>query len=143
MGDFGFSDQQIADIAMNVLAQVRDEFPLEAMKRLDANEAVAERGRRIVHEYNCKGCHLIDGEGGAIYDTIEDTGLRPPNLNTQGLKTQGNWLFHFLKEPSTVRFWLNVRMPTFGFTDEQANTLVRGFMAMDDAQPYGDYGSAG
>ena len=136
MGYFGFGDEQIADIARNVLAQVRDEFPLEAMKRLDANEAVAERGRRIVHEYNCKGCHLIDGEGGAIEGTIEDPGLRPPNLNTQGLKTQGNWLFHFLKEPSTVRFWLNVRMPTFGFTDEQANTLVRGFMAMDDAQPY-------
>jgi mono/diheme cytochrome c family protein len=136
MGYFGFNDQQIADIARNVLAQVRDEFPLEAVKRLDAAETVAERGRRVIHEYNCKGCHLIDGEGGAIYETIEDPGMRPPNLNTQGLKTRADWLFHFLKEPSTVRFWLNVRMPTFGLTDDQANTLVRGFMAIDDADPF-------
>lgn len=133
---FDFNEEQIEDIARNVLAQVRDEFPLEAIKRLDAAETVAERGRKIIHEYNCKGCHIIDGEGGAIYETIEDPGMRPPNLNTQGLRTKADWLFHFLNEPSTVRFWLNVRMPTFEFTQDQANTLVRAFMAMEDADPF-------
>ena len=133
---FGFSEEQVDDVARNILAQVRDEFPLEAVKRLDAAETVAERGRKIIHEFNCKGCHIIDGEGGAIYETIEDPGMRPPNLNTQGLKTKADWLFHFLKEPSTVRFWLNVRMPTFQFADDQANTLVRAFMAMENADPF-------
>lgn len=133
---FDFSDEQIDDIARNVLAQVRDEFPLEAVKRLDASETLAERGRKIIHEYNCKGCHLVDGEGGAIYETIEDPGMRPPNLNTEGLRVQADWLFHFLNAPSTVRFWLNVRMPTFEFTEDQANTLVRAFMAMEDAEPF-------
>ena len=71
-----------------------------------------------------------------IYETIEDPGMRPPNLNTQGVRTKADWLFHFLNEPSTVRFWLNVRMPTFGFTEDQANTLVRAFMAMEDADPF-------
>jgi cytochrome c2 len=133
---FGFSEEQVDDIARNVLAQVRDEFPLEAVKRLDASETLAESGRKIIHEYNCQGCHLVDGVGGAIYETIEDPGMRPPNLNTEGLRVQADWLFHFLNAPSTVRFWLNVRMPTFGFTEDQANTLVRAFMAMEDAEPF-------
>ena len=62
--------------------------------------------------------------------------MRPPNLNTVGLRTQADWLFHFLNAPSTVRFWLNARMPTFEFTEDQANTLVRAFMAMEDADPF-------
>ncbi len=133
---FGFSEEQITDITRNVLGQVRDEMPLEATKNLDAGEAIAERARRFIHENNCRGCHLLDGLGGGIYETIENEGMRPPNLNTQGDRTKAEWLFHFLKEPSTVRFWLNARMPTFGFSDEQANTLVEGFMAMEGAQPF-------
>ena len=136
MGSFGFTDQEIEDLARNVLGQVRDEFPKDGVKTLDGNEAYAERALRLVHDYNCRGCHIVDGFGGAINDRIEDTGMRPPNLNTQGARTQPNWLFHFLTEPSEVRFWLNVRMPTFPFTDEETNTLVQGFMAMDDTQPF-------
>ena len=62
--------------------------------------------------------------------------MRPPNLNTQGARTQADWLFNFLEEPSDVRFWLNVRMPTFHFSDPQLNTLVHGFMAMEGTQPF-------
>lgn len=136
MGYFGFTEEQVDDIARNVLAQVRDEPPLEAVKQLSASEDIAERGRLLIHEYNCKGCHVIEGEGGGIYETIEDPGMRPPNLNTQGAKTRADWLFHFLKEPSTVRFWINARMPTFQFTDDEANTLIRYFMALEDEQPF-------
>ena len=136
MGYFGFTDHEIDNIALNVLGQVRSALPQEGVKTLDANESFAEGAREIVHLYNCRGCHIVDGTGGGIYETIEDPGMRPPNLNTQGARTQANWLFHFFKEPSTVRSWLNVRMPTFHFTDEQANTLVQGFMAMDDTQPF-------
>lgn len=35
-----------------------------------------------------------------------------------------------------MRDWLEVRMPTFGFSDESANRLVEGFMAMEDVQPF-------
>jgi cytochrome c2 len=133
---FGFNDQEIEDIARNVLAQVRDEMPLEGVKRFTAEEDLAERGRLLVYEYNCRGCHLIEGQGGGIYETIEDPGFRPPNLNTQGAKVKADWLFSFLKQPSTIRPWLKARMPTFGFTDEDANTLVRYFMALEKVEPF-------
>jgi cytochrome c551/c552 len=136
MGYFGFTDAEVSTVVRQVLSQVRDELPREARKNLSANEAYGERARRLIHEYNCRGCHIVDGFGGGIYQTIADTGLRPPNLNTQGARAQADWLFSFLKAPSTVRFWLNVRMPTFHFADEDANKLVQGFMAMEGTDPF-------
>jgi cytochrome c2 len=139
MGYFGFTDAEIEALSRKVLGQVREELPEAAIKNLDANEAYAERARRLIHSYNCRGCHLVDGFGGGIYETeamTEDVGFRPPNLNTQGARTQADWLFSFLKNPSEVRFWLNARMPTYHFADEQANTLVQGFMAMEGTQPF-------
>lgn len=68
----------------------------------------------------------------------------PPMLRTQGVKTQVDWLYRFLKEPWPIRPNifplapgaktmpdLNIRMPTFGFTDEEAASLVRWFAVRD------------
>ena len=42
---------------------------------------------------------------------------------------QPDWLFGFLKAPQTgeIRPWLKVRMPTFGFSDSEANVVVNYF----------------
>lgn len=68
----------------------------------------------------------------------------PPMLRTQGSKTQADWLYRFLKNPWPIRPNLapifegaktmpdvNIRMPTFGFTDEEATSLVKYFWARD------------
>ena len=139
MGYFGFTEDEVRAVATRVLGQTRTALPAEAQKNLSANEAVGERARVLIHEYNCRGCHIVDGFGGGIYETevmAEDVGFRPPNLNTQGARTQAGWLFDFLQDPSEVRFWLKVRMPTFHFDDEQLNTIVSGFMAMDETHPF-------
>jgi cbb3-type cytochrome oxidase cytochrome c subunit len=78
----------------------------------------------------------------------------PPMLRSQGVKTQTEWLFKFLKAPHPIRPTLqpiypgakalpdvNLRMPTFGFEDEEANSLVRWFAIRDhkdgeDFYPY-------
>ncbi len=133
---FAFEDSDRLHLVRNVLGQVNDEFPMEGVKTLSAAEAVAEDARRLIHAYNCRGCHVIDGDGGGIQEAIADAGMHPPNLNTQGARTQADWLYHFLREPSEVRFWLQARMPTFEFTPEEANTLVSGFLAMDGGQPF-------
>ena len=139
MGYFGFTDDEVRAIATRVLGQTRTQLPVEARKNLSANEAIGEKARVLIHEYNCRGCHLVDGFGGGIYETevmSADVGFRPPNLNTQGARTQAGWLFEFFQDPTEVRFWLNVRMPTFHFDDEQLNTVVSGFMAMDETHPF-------
>jgi len=47
---------------------------------------------------------------------------------------------HFLKNPSTVghpdavRFWLNTRMPTFSFTDDEIGKIMDYFLALSNQQ---------
>ena len=85
-------------------------------------------GRRIMQQYNCVGCHEIEKRGGFIRKYYkENPNLAPPVLNGQGEKVQSNWFFSFLKVPIPIRPWLEIRMPTFGFSDEHANQLVNYF----------------
>ncbi len=95
-----------------------------------------DKGRRLVRRLNCIGCHAIEGEGGDIAKIFEDPSAAPPNLAGQGAKVQPDWLFTFLKDPSSVRIrpWIDVRMPTFEFSDEDAQTLVEYFAALDNKE---------
>jgi hypothetical protein len=82
---------------------------------------------------------LIEGHGRAIKTLIGDDELKlPPNLAAEGARVQGAWLFNYLHDPSRVRMrpWLTVRMPTFGFTDDQANTVISYFAARDQSRPF-------
>ena len=45
----------------------------------------------------------FDDFGGQIVDIIGTPEYSPPNLNTQGLKTQPEWLFSFFKNPIVIR----------------------------------------
>lgn len=74
------------------------------------------------------------GEGG-IGHFIEQPALRPPVLRGEGAKVNPDWLFKFLLAPYTVRTHVSVRMPTFGFTEDQSASLVRWFAARSD-QPW-------
>jgi mono/diheme cytochrome c family protein len=55
----------------------------------------------------------------------------PPMLIGEGRKAQPPWLFDFLKEPVILRPWLQVRMPTFDLSDEDAAAVARYFAAAD------------
>lgn len=75
---------------------------------------------------------MIEGAGGDIRPTKEQAQW-PPNLNTQGAKTQPLWLHPFLKDPSMVKLrpWLTARMPTFHLTEKQAGAIERYFSELD------------
>lgn len=103
-----------------------------------------EKGRRLVRQYNCVGCHIIEGEGGFIRPTLvesfkkqnrsaeEAISFAPPDLIGEGRKVQPKWLFEFLKNPTTnIRPWLSVRMPTFSFNDDEVNGLIEYFQALE------------
>src|SRR5262245_33212867 len=57
----------------------------------------------------------------------------PPSLNTQGLKTQPEWLRGFLKDPSArpPRPWMSTRMPTFNFTEHEISVIGAYFASLD------------
>lgn len=108
--------------------------PTEKTWQIDA-------GRRLAKKYNCTGCHEIEGKGGDFANVVAaNQGLdlfnakrfAPPTLQAQGAKVYPDWLFEFLKVPTPIRYGLEVRMPTFGFSDEEATALVKYFSALDD-----------
>ena len=91
------------------------------------------KGYSLIQKYNCQGCHIIDDFGGQIVDVIGTPEYSPPNLNTQGLKTQPDWLFSFFKSPMTIRPNLQVRMPSFTMLeDEDWNAIINAFQHMDN-----------
>src|SRR5262249_39723698 len=82
--------------------------------------------------YNCVGCHVVEGEGGAIRARYQDNpNMAPPILNGEGAKVQGDWLFNFVKQPIPLRPWLKGRMPTFSLSDAEANTVGQYFGALE------------
>jgi mono/diheme cytochrome c family protein len=114
------------------------------MKPWHGRDENIHQGRVLVYKYNCDGCHVIENRGGDIRPHIaaarakvgesEEIALAyaPPNLIGEGEKVQSEWLFNFLKLPQTgqIRPWLQARMPTFEFSDQEANDLVAYFKAL-------------
>ncbi|HUI07720.1 MAG TPA: c-type cytochrome [Verrucomicrobiae bacterium] len=145
MGKFNLTDEQIDQIVTVVTGMTDEKLTPNEARQLTPAEFEIERGRWTVKELNCIGCHIVEAQGGAIRATGIPTGMEPPMLSGtptqlhQGQRTQPDWLFHFIKSPQTgeIRPWLHVRMPTFGLTDGEADTLVKYFALQGQAQfPY-------
>jgi len=132
MPNFHFSDAE-ADTIATVLKSWDGREVLPAYKEPD-NTFMRQRheGRLFVEYKNCAGCHILEHERGDIRAVIGDPGMSPPNLNTEGRKVWSDWLVSFLTEPFAVRPWLNVRMPTFGFSDHEMNTIINYFHALEE-----------
>jgi len=133
MPDFGFTDEEADVMVTLILSLQKDVQPMESHRMLDERTAAVERGRRIIQDRNCRGCHIIEEKGGAIREVIKDQAFYPPNLLGEGQKVQSDWLFDFVKGPTEIRPWLTVKMPTFGFDDAQATDVVKYFAAADSA----------
>jgi mono/diheme cytochrome c family protein len=145
MGKFNLTDEQIDQIVTVITGMTDEKLTPNEARQLTPAEFQIERGRWTVKELNCVGCHIVEAQGGAIRATGIPSGMEPPMLSGtptqlhQGQRTQPDWLFGFIKSPQTgeIRPWLHVRMPTFGLTDGEANTVVKYFALQGEAQfPY-------
>jgi cytochrome c551/c552 len=107
-----------------------------------------QEGWWIVKKYNCMGCHqFIPGQqttlmGMKRYQDAQEQ--LPPKLLTEGARVDPQWLLRFLSNPSLsdtdtnrngVRSYLQVRMPTFSFSENEVGKLVRFFQALSH-QPF-------
>ena len=102
MPQFDLADEDIQALRCSWPAAPSESVPaqLPCRTRPGASQRVV-LGRRVVARYNCVGCHVIEGEGGAIRAFYQDTPtMAPPILNGEGAKVQPDWLFGFLKSPS-------------------------------------------
>ncbi|MGH9498890.1 MAG: c-type cytochrome [Terriglobales bacterium] len=115
----------------------------------DARHDIQE-GWWIVKKYNCMGCHqFIPGQKTVLMDLPqyrENPEQLPPKLLTEGARVDPEWMRRFLSNPSLsetdtnrngVRPYLQVRMPTFSFSDNELRKLVRFFQALSQQpMPY-------
>ena len=111
-----------------------------------------QEGWWIVKKYNCMGCHqLIPAQKTSLmamarYQGADGQELLPPKLLTEGARVDPQWLLQFLSNPAEsdhdtnrngVRPYLQVRMPTFSFSENELGKLVRFFQALSrQSLPY-------
>jgi mono/diheme cytochrome c family protein len=131
MPQFDLADEDIIALRVFLTSRTEKKVPVQYIQNNDDIRRVID-GQRRVARFNCTGCHIIDGHGGDIRRLYQDRlTMAPPNLIGEGQKVQENWLYNFLKGPTPIRPWLQVRMPTFPLDDPGATTLVRYFATMD------------
>jgi len=148
MPNLHLTKEQIRALTTFLLGSQENPLPATYQYRpLDYRRDIQE-GWWVVKEYNCMGCHqLIPGQktslmGMARYQDAQEQ--LPPKLLTEGARVDPEWLLHFLTNPSLndkntnrngVRPYLQVRMPTFSFSENELGKLVRFFQALS-RQPF-------
>ncbi len=137
MPNFDLTDEEVKALRVMVKSFVDVEVPDHYREEATAARWALSVGRRLVRDYNCVGCHIIEGQGGDIRVRYEDRlNEAPPPLVlregtlSEGNKVQAKWLFEFLHRPHPIRPWLQVRMPTFGLTDPQWGLITNYFVAL-------------
>src|SRR6266849_5088197 len=69
------------------------------------------RGRELLAELNCQGCHRLPG--------IERPAMLGPDLTNVGIKVSREWIYKWLKEPRTI-------------VDKDGNVTVNGYETEDE-----------
>jgi mono/diheme cytochrome c family protein len=132
MPQFGFAEADARALMVFLGGHTDRKISDKYLPDIEGWEAILKHGREIVSYYNCSGCHSFDRREGAIRryyaDNIENA---PPILVGEGKKLQPEWFFDFLMKPMRLRPWLDVRMPTFGMSDQEASSVVNYFAALD------------
>lgn len=88
-----------------------------------------EEGRRLAQDFNCGACHNV----GSGTEPKLPGNFPAPDLSHIGDKVRAEWLFTFLRQPTTLRPWLKARMPSFSFTDEEALAVAEYMMTLKDS----------
>ncbi|MFA5060069.1 MAG: c-type cytochrome [Candidatus Omnitrophota bacterium] len=149
MPNFCFTEDQAKAITTALLGFVKDKPEESKLPKKTMRRQMVNSGQRLVREFNCQGCHVIEGDGSAIGPSIHDWLVKyqnksdaeaealiksfgPPDLIGEGKKVHAEWLFNFIHSPEVIRPWLTVRMPSFGLSAKENNDFVKYFNALDD-----------
>ena len=143
-----FTSSDIDALTTMLLGSVDPSLPPEYMYKPADQRAAIQKGWWLITKYNCMGCHQIDVGQNSVLLTLpmyqaENKANLPPMLTSEGARVNPEWLKGFLANPSLsatdtdrngVRSYLQVRMPTFFFSDDEVRTLVQFFEAVS-SQP--------
>jgi mono/diheme cytochrome c family protein len=140
MPNFHLAEDEINALVVLLKGFNGTKVPEKYRKILTEKEQTIETGRRLITKYNCKACHNVEGEGGRIQKYLKAKAQYPPPLEMGdyhvGERLRSSWLFSFLKDPTPVRTWIKVKMPTFFFSDKEVRDLTAYFEAFSPAGEY-------
>jgi mono/diheme cytochrome c family protein len=100
------------------------------------------RGRELLAELNCQGCHRLPG--------IDRPAMLGPDLTNVGTKVSREWIYKWLKEPRTIadkdgnvtvdgyETEEEPRMPKFRLTETELRGLSA-YLSVQKAKPLGPY----
>ena len=123
MPGYVWEDGEVDALAV-YLRGLRGDAPPAAYVYASTEPAPVAAGRQLAADRNCVGCHTLDGVDGGIRRHYSSEAHKPPILDGEGERARPDWLYGFLMEPSPLRPWLDVRMPSFGFQPAEAEALV-------------------
>jgi hypothetical protein len=143
MPNLHLTKEQVRALTTFLMGSQESALPITYQyKPLDYRRDVQE-GWWVIRKYNCMGCHqLIPGQKTSLMSLAryqEAQEQLPPKLLTEGARVDPQWLLHFLTNPSLsdsdtnrngIRPYLQVRMPTFSFSENELGKLVRFFQAL-------------
>jgi mono/diheme cytochrome c family protein len=117
MPTFALADAERLAVAVALLSLSKRELPPARVTRDPAPLSAAPQGAAgaLFTRYRCLSCHQLGGGGGTL-STVP--------LDRIGSQLTPEWLRSFLREPSTVRVSVEVRMPRMGITIEEADVLA-------------------
>lgn len=136
MPDYELDDDTALALAV-FLRGLRGQAPPAEYLQTDVVDPQLRLAEGLIEERNCRGCHDLDGTPGRISRYYDEDWMAPPTLVGEGARVQPQWLFGFLREPSSLRTWLQLRMPDFRLSEEEAAALVAWF-GQGSTSPYRD-----
>jgi cytochrome c551/c552 len=143
MPNLHLTKEQVQSLTTFLMGSEESALPASYQYRpLDYRRDI-QQGWWVVKKYNCMGCHqFIAGQKSSLmtmprYQDAQEQ--LPPKLLTEGARVEPEWLLHFLANPALsdsdtnrngVRSYLQIRMPTFSFSENELGKLVRFFQAL-------------
>jgi len=140
MPNFFFSEREAEALTTFLLSRIppRVTDAVAVDYRGSTKGPIAE-GRFLTRELNCIACHQIEDNAPTIQQYFRrevagqlhfDQTNAPPSLIGEGAKIQYDWLHRFLNQVVPLRPWLEVRMPSFHLTGDQATKIAAYFASL-------------
>ncbi|MDM8006570.1 MAG: c-type cytochrome [Phycisphaerae bacterium] len=143
MPNFLMNNTQAGSLATFVLSRRSANVDASLIVSDQSPAGVAARGRNLARLLNCAACHAIDGNGAAIHayywkpaghELHFQAAEAPPRLPGQGARVTAQRTYEYMRDVTTIRPWLSVRMPSFNLSDEQTTLLAEYFSAVSREQ---------
>jgi mono/diheme cytochrome c family protein len=116
MPDFEFSLKEAGSLSVVLLGFTEGYLPDEFVRKRQPESNYTPPGEfgRLVTELNCFTCHRINGRGGTL----------APDLSYQRSRANPEWMKKFLRNPTTLRPTLVVRMPKLNLPEDEIDIIV-------------------